>query len=76
MEIKGGSFSEPRGYGAYGEERISIKGSVSKRGANGTLVISDHLGWVEHQELPGEPPREYLGTCRSGTLRWTASRNG
>jgi hypothetical protein len=77
MDIEGGSFNEPRGYGAYGEnERIAIKGKVSKRAASGTIVISNDLGWVETEELPGEPRNEHFGTCRSGRLSWTATLNG
>jgi hypothetical protein len=77
MEIKRGSFSEPRGYGSYGEgERITIKGTVSRRRASGTLAISEYLGTVEHEEILEEPVREELGTCRSGTLHWTATLSG
>jgi hypothetical protein len=74
MEIKrGGSFNEPRGYGGGGEP-VSIKGSVSKHSASGTLAISFD-GGTAPAEIEGEPPRHF-GTCRSGTLRWTATRTG
>lgn len=77
LEIKGGSFSEPKGYGSYGEaEAVAIKGSLSKRGGSGTVVITNQLGWVETEEFLEEPMREHFGTCRSGRLHWTVTRDG
>ncbi len=42
LYIKGGKFAEPKGFSAEGEP-ISIKGTVSRRKAAGTLKISLHL---------------------------------
>lgn len=73
IKVKGGSFDEPNAYGSSGEG-VVIKGKLSKRGASGTLVVSDELGTIRGEE-PGEPT-ERFGTCRSGTLNWTAARSG
>jgi hypothetical protein len=70
IKVKRGSFNEPHAYGATGEG-VEIKGKLSKRSASGTLVISDEVGDAE-----GEEGTEHFGTCRSGTLSWTATRTG
>jgi hypothetical protein len=70
IKVEAGSFDEPHAYGATGE-RVEIRGKLSKRSASGTLVISDDIGDAE-----GEEGTEHLGTCRSGTLSWTATRTG
>lgn len=72
IKVKGGSFNEPHAYGATGEG-VEIKGKLSKRSASGTLVISDDVGDVQGEE---GAPNEHFGTCRSGTLSWSATRSG
>lgn len=67
VRLPSGAFSEPRGYGDHGEERVALKGSVSTR-KTGTLVVSTHLGRVERRNCP-KNSFEYLGACGSGTLR-------
>lgn len=69
MEIKRGSFSEPKGYGDEGE-RVGIKGTVSAHTASGTLKMSLYIE-PQESDVVGGPIRR-PGICRSGTLHWSA----
>lgn len=73
IRIKRGSFDIPRAAGPE-EEVIKMKGTVSKRAASGTLSVAEDLGTTDSGD--SEEPVEHLGTCRSGILRWSASRSG
>ncbi len=74
LPVTGGKFRQPPAEAATEGTILTVAGTVSRSGASGTLSIKEDIGDVPGSE-EGQAT-EHFGTCRSGTLNWTAPRGG